>query len=616
MAGQREAIVVEEPYPSNAHTTKLEFQPIYVAGYLALYDMGDGGDLTLTRDVVGAALPPAASPLPINIDHKTNCEIGAVLAIVDDERGPFFLGKINCPQLGDVLASAASSEVFGSKSSSLTDGEKLLYLVTNYLPSASLSSRRLAPGDVPDDTLLSHVALCVIGRRVGTIVTYDLTASSVVEPFKFLSKQSRDEILREAQITDDMLAGRMWSPGEEVLARALLATAVNNMLLRDRWEVVSRRRKQAGISGHTYLQASAKFGFGWNNDVLTEQKKEVREGLSENAALQEHLKKLTDDTERAIVRSDISKHRSNSFTCADMSTPPPPPSRIQGDGDYMWVPCSQYNQLLNGAGVARPQSTVGSTTPLIQQPYMQPMQYVGAVPQMQSMYGYVPNASWGSSPLETQLAAFLCAMAADRRASSNQTSTQPPIQQHNYQQTPAASLERRSCRKRRADWDLYEDDHDETYFPGEMRDSRQVAGTKAQPDNLAGQSTAKAVGAISGLIEAVSSLQQEIGQLRSIHNQQAQLPTQQMIWTPPAAQPAYLPQPMQVPVVQANVKPAQSQIQEPVQNKDDVAAQSAVMQPSSSSTTTVDASLVTGLDRDRGRRDDADIFVTQMMSQR
>ncbi|RXF26813.1 hypothetical protein EG874_16910, partial [Enterococcus faecalis] len=116
--------------------------------------------------------------------------------MVDDDRGPFFLGVVNCPQLGAVLARAVGPDFFGDMR--LSDEERLLYLLSNYLPSASLSSRRLAPGEAPDETLFAHVALCVIGRRVGTIVVYDASPEAAVAPFRQLSARARSELLARA----------------------------------------------------------------------------------------------------------------------------------------------------------------------------------------------------------------------------------------------------------------------------------------------------------------------------------------------------------------------------------------------------------------------------------
>lgn len=63
-------------------------EALYVAGYLALYSK-DEGELNITPEIVRSALPPT-SKIPINIDHRKDCVVGEVIAIIEDIRGPFF----------------------------------------------------------------------------------------------------------------------------------------------------------------------------------------------------------------------------------------------------------------------------------------------------------------------------------------------------------------------------------------------------------------------------------------------------------------------------------------------------------------------------------------------
>nr|WGL40838.1 capsid maturation protease UL26 [Psittacid alphaherpesvirus 6] len=232
-----------------------DYPPVYVAGYLVLYGRDGDGELAVSKEDVTAALPPS-TPLPINVDHRRDCTIGSVLSLVDDDLGLFFVGKIDCPRLAEVLFGAAKDEIFGKRGGGMVDSEKLLYLIANYLPSASLSSRRLVTGERADETFFDHVALCLLGRRVGTVVAYDSSVAGVVKPFSRLSENARFLALREASSTEETLLGVRWDPDPKALGRALLGTAVNSMLLKDRWRVVSERRRQAGIQGHKYLQAS------------------------------------------------------------------------------------------------------------------------------------------------------------------------------------------------------------------------------------------------------------------------------------------------------------------------------------------------------------------------
>nr|AMB16311.1 capsid maturation protease [Equid alphaherpesvirus 4] len=646
-----------DAYATDSNVVSL---PIYVAGYIALYDMGDGGELTLTRETVAAALPPA-SRLPINIDHRNGCVVGEVLSIVDDVRGPFFLGIVNCPQLGAVLATAAGPDFFGEMSEGLSEQERLLYLVSNYLPSASLSSRRLGPDEEPDETLFAHVSLCVIGRRVGTIVTYDATPENTVAPFKRLSPSVREELLITAREAQSRLGDMAtWHVSEDTLTRVLLSTAVNNMLLRNRWNLVARRRREAGIEGHTYLQASASFGItnGCNKADFCgaelvgtcgyKSGERVRDISYSRVTL--GAKAFTSSGSSALPSSDNSagqigeraKHpgamaSSNQQTLSAAGAP-------LVSGDYILVPAAQYNQLVVGQHTSHPPINAGqaSATHAVPTQYIQPA-YNSMVPT--SMY-QAPTY-WSVPPstnLEAQITALVGALAADRKAAKSSDSQ--AVQNSQCSPPLSPQQERRYTRKRRHDWDANtRDDIEGIYYPGE-RSPRPV-------ERRAGRASTT----IADLMGAVSSLQQEVSQLRAIQTVTAQ---QQVA---PAG--LYKPVPPGVPqqysqyqyihpqhAVSAIISPQLSGIQaqppqsviatpvpavetpggakvcaaptathqavehsKAVQPQFEAVTSAAVLpvnQPQASSQT-VDASASTGLDFGR---DDADIFVSQMMSAR
>ncbi|QQG63351.1 capsid maturation protease [Felid alphaherpesvirus 1] len=583
---------------------------IYVAGYLALYDMGDGGELTLTRDVVRAALPPA-SPLQINIDHNRKCVIGSVLSIVDDPKGPFFIGLLNCPQLGVVLASAASPGFFGVKEGKLTRVEQLLYLVSNYLPSASLSSRRLSPDEDPDDTLFAHVALCAIGRRVGTIVTYDVTPEAVIAPFRHLTPESTRELLVRARETEVNLDGRRWCLTEQALTRALLSTAVNSMLLKDRWDLVAKRRKEAGISGHLYLQASTRVGISnfirdVFNGVESDGNTAYKQGKTGEPACDSAHTSL--DVPSVPNAESATEKYSNTPEMASqgnstISHPQPP-----NTGDYILVPTAQYNQLVvnqHQAANVPIQYPPASTFPpnifpstAIYHPPLPPNHF--------HPYGFTPS----SSGLEAQISALLGALTSDRRISQRM---EPMDSGYTQALATSPSQERRYARKRRHDWDSsgQRDEYDhQCYYPGE-----------SPPQQTQRSGTNNAI--IAELAGVVSSLQQENTQLRALrsigvyqqprqdlhpNNQNQQYPSgalQPCVGTPPVC--------VSQPPTNINSQnvPITSNIQtNDITPKIDVAI--AGTNHSQNIAATVDASTVTGL----GVRDDTDFFVSQMMNAR
>ncbi|AII80970.1 capsid protein [Equid alphaherpesvirus 1] len=633
--------------------------PIYVAGYIALYDMGDGGELTLTRETVAAALPPA-SRLPINIDHRNGCVVGEVLSIVDDARGPFFLGIINCPQLGAVLATAAGPNFFGELSEGLSEQERLLYLVSNYLPSASLSSRRLGPDEEPDETLFAHVSLCVIGRRVGTIVTYDATPENAVAPFKRLSPSSREELLITAREAQSRLGdAATWHLSEDTLTRVLLSTAVNNMLLRNRWNLVARRRREAGIEGHTYLQASASFGItnGCNKaDFCGAELVDTcgyKSGEKVHGAPYSRVtlgaKAFTSSSPNALPSSDNDKggigERTQKHISAMASSNPQTLSAAGAplvSGDYILVPAAQYNQLVVGQHTSHPPINAGPApvTHAVPSQYIPPA-YNSLMPP--SMYQAPPYWSVPhSANLEAQITALVGALAADRKATKG---SDPHVIQGSQCSPPLSpQQERRYARKRRHDWDATtRDDLEGIYYPGE-RSPRPGERRAGRPSTT-----------IADLMGAVSSLQQEVSQLRAIQTVTAQPQAAPAgLYKPiPAVPPQYsqyqyiqpqhavsaivapqLPgipsQPTQavlapqVPageapgsakVVAASTAPQQAEQARAAPQQFEAVTSAAVLpvtQPQASSQT-VDASASTGLEFGR---DDADIFVSQMMSAR
>ncbi|AFR32468.1 capsid maturation protease UL26 [Leporid alphaherpesvirus 4] len=528
-----------------------------------MYEGGDGGELALPREAVSAALP-LNEPVPINVDHRAGCEVGRVLTIVDDRRGPFFVGLIACSQLEKVLEEAASAELFDRQGPPPTREERILYLITNYLPSVSLSSRRLEAGGEPRRGLFRHVALCAIGRRVGTIVTYDVSVSGAIAPFQHLSESSRADAARDAEAAALLLSGREWAPGTDALARTLLSTAINSMMLRDRWSLVSERRRQAGIAGHTYLQASKAFGILKDRPEPRGEYKESARGAPAAVVLDGHIGHTASLPQ--ILITPASPPMNN--------TPPAAvPPRTPGDTSYLWIPAAHYNQLLSAQ---QPPPQQQPPAPPSHGPQLQQVAVPGAYPP----HAYVPPAAYApplyaapfygpgtsgpaTSPLEAQLAALVGAIAADRQASDPRAIKAGKRRRHEYDEdTPAPRY------------------RDSPYYPGEF------SPTRAEP---ARPRAPTADDTITALMGAVSSLQQEVAHLRN----------QAPLCAPPAA--ACLAQ------TAAPAVPSNGQQQQPAAPAPRPAA-------APEAPPAIDASCVARLDPESRRA--ADLFVVQMMGGR
>ncbi|AVT50753.1 capsid maturation protease [Cervid alphaherpesvirus 2] len=614
--------------PAEPSADALASMPVYVGGYLALYGAGDEGELVLARERVARALPPAA-PLPINIDHVGACEVGAVLALADDDAGLFFVGVVDCPQLADVLAGVARPEFFGAGAAALPPRERFLYLVSNYLPSVSLSSRRLAPGEAADGTLLAHVALCALGRRVGTIVTYDATPEACVAPFRRLSPRARGALLAEAEAARAALGARSWPVPREALARTLLSTAVNNMLVRDKWNTVARRRREAGIAGHTYLQASAVFPLppeplaadaagGGEGEAAGEEPAAAAAAPGAGGRAQKRARAGGACTPLPVAsgrarRPPEPPPAASPPAMSAAHQPGASPAHPLPVGDYVYVPAAQYNQLV----VSQAQARAAAAPPAA--PYFAPAAAPAPVP---GWYAGGPGAAapwahgYGFPPppppgIESQLMALAGAIADGRRAQQAQGAGE--LLDYDVP-------ERRSAAKRRRyNWEPprgrggghhAEEDEPGAYYPGEAAEP---------PPQRYAQALAPAppAQALSRLASAVSSLQQEVSQLRAAHPQAAPAGAQ-----PYAALPQYLPQ--QQPVVVAPQQPMVVVPQQQQQAPQMTAAgpqqqqQQAPAPEEPRAAATVDASAVAGLAAHHppSACDPAEIFVAQMMSQR
>nr|AAG30065.1 UL26 [Meleagrid alphaherpesvirus 1] len=513
---------------------------VYVAGYLTLYGAKDNNDLVIDRNDIRAAIP-TPSPLPINIDHRQDCVVGAVLALADDDHGLFFVGRINCPLMTQTLEAAASQEIF-SELENISKDEKLLYLVTNYLPSVSLSSRRLEPGERADETFFSHVALCLLGKRIGTIVTYDFDVDHAIQPFTKLSDVCKSSLISEAIETEKKIGPTVWNPSKSAITKALLATAINNMLLRDKWRIISERRRLAGIVGQKYLQASALTaldGFMTSDNGSksipscesvnpeTVQREGIQECdtpmLSGNETIEntlggKYIGRPPICSSTSELRDRFCEIPSENLPIMSSQSPRPP-----GD-DFIWVPIKSYNQLVSRYA----QHSANNPDPVTntnQQLYIPPTmpstgqspfysgygQYGHPLPSYSSPFssgcvqysGIQPHpVHSGQTSLEAKLSALLDCMNKDKRQMDE-----------GYRYDGVYSGQERRARKRPYAFDKY--DESDLCYPGELSrhephyegEGKNVGPSENRRDSIQTKTV------LSGLMGAVTSLQREVERL-------------------------------------------------------------------------------------------------------
>ncbi|AIU39379.1 capsid maturation protease [Testudinid alphaherpesvirus 3] len=235
------------------------YPDVYVGGFLAVYT-ADSSDLyAVDREIMGRALPPD-NIIPLNIDHRSKCVVGRVLTIHDCQYGPFCLCKITSKNLFEIMMNTADPSLFDNLQDR-SEVEKLLYLISNYIASFSMSSKRINSLDEVDKNYIAHVSLCILGKRLGTVVVYHQELSSVVLPFDALSGTERDAIVAEAkaaEVNQSSWDNEFIEPVPEILYTSLFSQALNTNFIPNRWAELKKQKAVATMIGETYLQASSK----------------------------------------------------------------------------------------------------------------------------------------------------------------------------------------------------------------------------------------------------------------------------------------------------------------------------------------------------------------------
>ncbi|AFV26915.1 capsid scaffold protein [Chimpanzee herpesvirus strain 105640] len=190
----------------------------------------------------------------------------------------------------------------------------------------------------------------------------------------------------------------------------------------------------------------------------------------------------------------------NPVSASGAPAPPPP-----GDGSYLWIPASHYNQLVTGHSAPHhpPLAACGlpaAGTVAYGHPGAGPSPHYPPHP----AHPYPGMLFTGPSPLEAQIAALVGAIAADRQAGGLSAAAGD----HGVR----GSVKRRRHEVNSSEYDCGRDeqDWDVPYYPGEARpEPRPVDSRRAARQASGSHET------ITALVGAVTSLQQELAHMRA-----------------------------------------------------------------------------------------------------
>nr|QOW02499.1 capsid maturation protease [Tadarida gammaherpesvirus] len=228
---------------------------IYVAGFVDVVNFPKiDSELYLDVTQINKFLP-LKNPIPLNIEHLSNANIGWIMGLYQVEYGLFCVGIINSEKFLSLLEKLfPNSHVAQTRNVNLPPEPKLEMLHT-WLPGLSLSS--VHPDNMTDalgDQAFQHVSLCAMGRRRGTVAVYGLDLEWVLSKFTSITEIEKSRIYNEIQeINTNTLA----SPLFNINSETLMAKAIDASFIKNRIDILKTDRGVAEIQQPTYLKASA-----------------------------------------------------------------------------------------------------------------------------------------------------------------------------------------------------------------------------------------------------------------------------------------------------------------------------------------------------------------------
>ncbi|ACY41091.1 capsid maturation protease [Wood mouse herpesvirus] len=233
--------------------------PIFVGGFVDIKKYPTlERELVLDHDRLLKAVP-SFKPIPINVEHLADAEVGWVRAIYPASHGLFCIGEIINQQflhlVTQLAAESAASHITLTKQ---LPREPTLQMLHTWLPELSLSS--ISPdlmNSTPDAELFHHVALCALGKRRGVVAVYGHTLEWVISKFESLKP---GEVTSIKQCVESV-SKRHGLQGQRPLnftisMDSLLAKAIDASFIQNRLDLLKTDRQVAAVKQSAYLKAS------------------------------------------------------------------------------------------------------------------------------------------------------------------------------------------------------------------------------------------------------------------------------------------------------------------------------------------------------------------------
>lgn len=228
---------------------------VYVAGFVDVVNYPKSDKSLLLKPEQVARCLPINNPIPLNIEHLCEAEVGWTLGLIQVDFGLFCFGVITSVNFLNLLEKLFINSSVAQTRDKKVPPEPKLEMLHTWLPELSLSS--MHPDFISENADTSqtfqHVALCAMGRRRGTIAVYGPELAWILSKFTSLNKYEKDNIIKLHNSID---MSKLDMPNFSIQPEALMAKAIDAGFIKHRLDILKTDKGVADIKNALYLKAS------------------------------------------------------------------------------------------------------------------------------------------------------------------------------------------------------------------------------------------------------------------------------------------------------------------------------------------------------------------------
>nr|BEG23086.1 capsid maturation protease [Macronycteris gammaherpesvirus 1] len=225
---------------------------VYVCGFVDVFNYPkQDRALYLNPDDVQAHLP-LLEPIPLNVEHLVDAQVGWVLGLHVGKYGLFCVCVITSNEFLALVEKLCLGSNVAKTSPQTLPPEPILEMLHTWLPELSLSSIHPDSVSQKSTNLFQHVSLCAMGQRRGTVAVYGHSLEWTLSKFTSLTEADLKAIRLSHNSTDvTALPKPIFTCSNELL----MAKAIDAGFIKNRLEILKSDKGVADVRAPTYLKA-------------------------------------------------------------------------------------------------------------------------------------------------------------------------------------------------------------------------------------------------------------------------------------------------------------------------------------------------------------------------